>query len=173
MTILIIEDEISKERRIVNFLEESFPIERLEVKHSVMSGEDALQDQQFDFVLLDMSLPLYDHDDNNMQHKENNEFDTFGGLVVLDEMDRCSSQSKVIVVTAFDILGEGQHRIDLHSLNAQMKKDYGEMVLDTVFYDSSSVKWREEIRTIILENLKQYHRVPTSNETIKRGIAEQ
>jgi len=173
MTILIIEDEISKERRIVNFLREAFPIEKLEVKHSVMSGEDAMQDHQFDLVLLDMSLPLYDHDDNNVQRNDSNEFDTFGGLVILDEMDRCNSPSKVIVITAFDILGEGRHRIDLQGLNKQMKIDYGNMVLDTVFYDSSSVRWRERIRTIILENwnddLRQYCTASAKKQSSQRG----
>ncbi len=153
MKILIIEDEISKEQRIIDFLHETFPSAKIIAKHSVMAGKDAINEDHFDYILLDMSLPLFDYSDVGVWHNDSNEFETFGGLAILDEMDRCRSKSKVIVITAFDILGDGKHRISLQDLDAQMKSDYQELVIKSIFYDSSSVEWREEIRSTIVQNL--------------------
>lgn len=152
MKILLIEDEISKERRIVSHLKETFQAVEIVTKHSIMSSELEMQKQSYDFVLLDMSLPLFDNDDTDMRRNENNEFDTFGGLTILDEMDRRNLSSKVIVITAFDILGEGRNQIDLQSIDAQMRIDYGGMVIGTIFYNSSSLQWREKLTTLISKN---------------------
>ena len=152
MKILLIEDEISKERRIVSHLRETFQAVEIVTKHSIMSSESEMQKQLYDFVLLDMSLPLFDNDDTDMRRNENNEFDTFGGLTILDEMDRRNLSSKVIVITAFDILGEGRNQIDLQSIDAQMRIDYEGMVIGTIFYNSSSLQWREELTTLISKN---------------------
>ena len=152
MKILLIEDEIGKERRIVSHLKETFQAVEIVTKHSIMSSELEMQKQSYDFVLLDMSLPLFDNDDTDMRRNENNEFDTFGGLTILDEMDRRNLSSKVIVITAFDILGEGRNQIDLQSIDAQMRIDYEGMVIGTIFYNSSSLQWREELTTLISKN---------------------
>ena len=152
MKILLIEDEISKERRIVSHLKETFQAVEIVTKHSIMSSELEMQKQSYDFVLLDMSLPLFDNDDTDMRRNENNEFDTFGGLTILDEMDRRNLSSKVIVITAFDILGEGRNQIDLQSIDAQMRIDYEGMVIGTIFYNSSSLQWREKLTTLISKN---------------------
>ena len=77
MRILIVEDERGKENNIINFIRDTFGNALVEVRHSVTTGIIAIRQNDFDYVLLDMSLPLFDFDD--MKYSEGNEFETFGG----------------------------------------------------------------------------------------------
>lgn len=148
MRILLIEDEITKEQDILKFLDELDTEVTVEVKHSITSGIAEIREKQFDYILLDMSLPIYDNDD--IQYLEHNEFETFGGNYVLDELDRIEYDVRVIVITAFDILGEGKKRIELTQVEKGLYEDYPDVFLGTVFYDASSVEWKEKLRAYLL-----------------------
>lgn len=152
MTVLLIEDEPRKEKSIVVYLRESFPNMSIDVKHSVTSGKLALRKTPYDCILLDMSLPLFDND--NMNYSENNEFETFGGISILDEIDRLNIDSKVIVITAFDILGEGNDRIDLPHINCQLSSEYPNIFVGTVFYNTSSLQWKSDISKLLARILE-------------------
>lgn len=143
MRILIVEDERGKENNITNFILEVFNNAVVEVRHSVTTGIIAIRQFDFDYVLLDMSLPLFDFDD--MKYSEGNEFETFGGNAVLDEIDRLEKKCKVIVVTAFDILGEGDRQIALSQIETQLNTRYPDNFIGTVFYKSSKIEWKEEL----------------------------
>ena len=144
MKILIIEDEITKEQDILRFLQELDVGSTAEVKHSITSGIAEIRENQYDYILLDMSLPIYDNDD--ITYSEDNEFETFGGNYVLDELDRIDYSVKVVVITAFDILGEGKNRIELTQVEKGLYEDYPDVFLGTVFYDASSVEWKKRLR---------------------------
>lgn len=148
MRILLIEDEITKEQDILKFLSELDTEVSVEVKHSITSGIAEIRDRQYDYILLDMSLPIYDNDD--IQYLEHNEFETFGGNYVLDELDRIEYDVNVIVITAFDILGEGKKRIELTQVEKGLYEDYPDVFLGTIFYDASSVEWKERLRAYLI-----------------------
>lgn len=148
MRILLIEDEITKEQDILKFLHELISDATVEVKHSITSGIAEIREKQYDYILLDMSLPIYDNDD--VQYMEHNEFETFGGNYVLDELDRIEYSVKVVVITAFDILGEGKKRIELTQVEKGLYEDYPDVFLGTVFYDASSVEWKERLRAYLV-----------------------
>lgn len=101
-------------------------------------------------ILLDMSLPLFDNDD--MNYMDENEFETFGGISVLDEIDRLDKICKVIVITAFDILGEGNDKIDLPQINKRLKHEYPQIFVGTVFYNTSSLEWKDDMSHLLLNN---------------------
>ena len=104
MRVLLIEDEIAKEKDILKHLKD-IQLDDVTVRHSITSGIAEIRENDFDYILLDMSLPIFDTDD--AAHFDDNEFETFGGNFVLEELDRIDYHVKVIVITAFDILGEG------------------------------------------------------------------
>ena len=58
MKILLIEDEIAKEKDILKYLKE-LCINDVVVKHSITSGIAEIREKSFDHILLDMSLPLF------------------------------------------------------------------------------------------------------------------
>lgn len=147
MTLLLIEDEISKERNILKFISEEVPMANVVVKKSITSGIMELRKREFDYLLLDMSLPLYDYDD--VGYSEDNEFETFGGTCILDELDRKGIGSKVIVVTAFDILGEGHDQIALAQIEHNLREDYPQNFIGAVFYNTSSVEWKNNLKVLL------------------------
>ena len=60
MKILFIEDEIVKQNDILKYLNEELFQNEVEVANSLMGGMLALRKCEYEMVLLDMSLPLYD-----------------------------------------------------------------------------------------------------------------
>lgn len=148
MRILLIEDEITKEQDILRFLHELNAGFIVDIRHSITSGIAEIRETQYDYILLDMSLPVYDNDD--VHYLDDNEFEAFGGNYVLDELDRIEYAVKVVVITAFDILGEGKSRIELSQVERGLYEDYPDVFLGTVFYDASSVDWKQRLRKFLL-----------------------
>lgn len=107
----------------------------------------AFRQKKYDYILLDMSLPLYDHDD--IAYADDNEFETFGGYFVLDELDRKQSKSRVIVITAFDILAEGSNQIELFQVSATLAQNYPDNFVGTVYYKASTVDWKRQLRELL------------------------
>ena len=147
MRVLIVEDEPSKEKKIVEFLYSQFPVE-LDIVRSVISAKLKLKEKvSYDFILLDMTLPLYDNDD--LDYVDDNEFEPFGGERILDEMERLGIITKVIVLTAFDVLGDGAQHIDSRTLSNRMKDEFPQLFLGSVFYNATSTQWKEELKELI------------------------
>ena len=147
MSILLIEDELSKEKNILEYLEQQYPNETIVSKHSVSSGKLELREASYNYVLLDMSLPLFDNDD--IRYIDENEFETFGGIEIMDEIDRCELNCKVIVITAFDVLGEGENKIDLAEVSKQLEEEYPHNFIGTIFYNTSSLEWKNNITALL------------------------
>ena len=87
MKVLFVEDENVKQSNIVTYLKDELGVENISVVNSLMGGMLALRNGKFDIVLLDMSLPLYDI---NGEDEELNEFEAFGGIEILDEIESTS-----------------------------------------------------------------------------------
>lgn len=147
MRILIVEDEPNKERNIKEFLCSHFSVE-IEVVRSVISAKLKLKEKiDYDFVLLDMTLPLYDSDD--LEYMDNNEFEAFGGECILDEIERLCIHTQVVIITAFDVLGDGAQHIDLEALSVRIKHEFPELFIGSVFYNATSTRWKEELKELL------------------------
>ena len=124
MKILFVEDENIKRRDIMNYLSTDLNINDIDVVHSLMGGMLALKKKNYKMVLLDMSLPLYDI---NGEDEEINEFEAFGGIEILDEIERKELDVKVLVITAFDVIEDDTKKIRLDQLDNQMKENYARL----------------------------------------------
>lgn len=150
MNLLLIEDDISKEKAICGFLSEmEAKTYRVVAKHSVMSGKIELKNNVYDCVLLDMTLPLFDNDDLEHNQANMHEYDPFGGVAVLDEIDRVGLKCKVIILTAYDVLGEGESQKNLKTLTEELKANYSNLVVDSIFFNASSNDWSTKLFELI------------------------
>lgn len=147
MNILFVEDEEVKAKEVLVALDEGYNVD---FRKSLNGGLAAIQEKQYDLVLLDMSLPLYDYDSED---EDENDFENFAGIDILEELIRKSRNDKVVVITAFDILGEGENEITALQLDTNLKEEYREIYLGLIYYDSSSLEWRRNLQNI-LEKLK-------------------
>ena len=146
MKILFIEDEIVKQNDILKYLNEELSQNAVEVVHSLMGGMLALRKCEFEMVLLDMSLPLYDL---NGEDEGINEFEAFGGIEILDEIERKELSVKVLVITAFDVIEDDTKKINLEQLDDQMKENYSNYYLGCIHYDESSLEWKTELENYL------------------------
>lgn len=146
MKILFIEDEIVKQNDILKYLKEELSQKEVKVAHSLMGGMLALRNCEYEMVLLDMSLPLYDL---NGEDEGINEFEAFGGIEILDEIERKELYVKVLVITAFDVIEDDTKKIHLGQLDQQMKENYSNIYLGCIHYDQSSLEWKSELKKYV------------------------
>lgn len=144
MKILVIEDEENKANHVISLLHDAVKND-INWSRSYMGALIQLKRNQYDIVILDMSLPL--NDNNHMQE----DFNTFAGLEILDELKRKRRKESVIVFTAFDILGEKEKRISLSELDEKMQIQYPSNYIGCVHYNALSLKWQDEILNKIKE----------------------
>ncbi|MDE6055772.1 MAG: hypothetical protein K2G55_18910 [Lachnospiraceae bacterium] len=145
MNVLYVEDEEVKAKEVLASLDERYNVD---FRKSLSGGLSAIQEKQYDLVLLDMSLPLYDYDSED---EDENDFETFAGIDILEELIRKSRNDKVVVITAFDILGEGENEITMLQLDTNLQEEYREIYLGLIYYDSSSLEWRRTLQSILEE----------------------
>lgn len=147
MKILYIEDELVKAKDVIQFLEEELDIDKLVHCRSFNSGIDELRNNMYDVILLDMSLPIYDAD---KVESANNEFETFGGIEILEEVYRLELNTKVIIITAFDILKDKDKEISLVQLDQELKNEFPNVYMCSIHYKLSSLEWKRTLKHEIL-----------------------
>lgn len=145
MKILYVEDEEVKAKEVLDVLNNKGIID---FRKSLNSGLAVIQEEIFDLILLDMSLPLYDY--SSVDENEN-DFETFAGIDILEELDRKGRDDKVVIITAFDVLGEGENEITMVQLDEKLQEEYENVYLGLIYYDSSSLEWRRSLQKLLEE----------------------
>ena len=149
MEILYVEDEKNKARQVIQVIEENIPSVNILLRNSYNAAlMEIARGNNLDLILLDMSLPLYDISEA-MEYEEDNDFETFAGIDLLEELARITSKKKVIIITAFDVLGEDENRLNLEQLYEKMKKEYSDNYRGIINYNSSSLEWCHKLVELI------------------------
>lgn len=148
MEMLYVEDEQNKARHVIQVLKENIPTINILLKNSYNAALNEIGRENLDLILLDMSLPLYDVSEAR-EYVEDNDFETFAGIDLLEELVRIDSKKNVIIITAFDVLGEDDNRINLAQLDKKMKKEYPDNYRGIIYYNSSSLEWCHKLIELI------------------------
>lgn len=152
MKILYVEDDINKVRDVKKLFGDFMPNNNMTITNSFTSGIIEIRNNKFDLILLDMSLPLYDFRD--CDDDDANDFETFAGIDILEEMKRIKVRTNVIIITAFDVLGENENKVNLEQLNERMLKEYSSTYKGIIHYNTSSLEWSNVLKNLIKENYK-------------------
>lgn len=149
--ILIIEDDNNKNKQIISLMEEAYA-ENITITeaHSFQKGVKEIRTSQFDYLLLDMTLPAFDIDTNHIGGK----IRKFAGIDILMEMKRRKINLKTIIVTQFDSFGDGESLITIKELRKQLNSRFKENFKEIIYYNSSLTTWRDEL-IIVIENLEK------------------
>jgi CheY-like chemotaxis protein len=139
--VLLVEDDQFKSKALVALLNQEFPILRLAQARSLSSGYRILEGEQFDLLLLDMSLPTFDVGPND----SGGEPLGFGGLKLLDLLHESGLSLPTIVVTQFEQFGEGEEAIDVHSLEISLRESFPAHFVGLVQYNSARADWKLEL----------------------------
>ncbi|MDM1072149.1 response regulator [Empedobacter brevis] len=138
--VLLVEDDEDKREQIINFINKFDDYDLIEVR-SYNSAVKAIRSSFFDLILLDMTLPTFDVNVNESGGRTQ----AFGGELILAEMDRKNISSKVIVITQFDLFGEGEEEINLENLDQRLKLQFNNY-LGAIQYSVSYNSWQEILK---------------------------
>jgi len=143
--VLVVEDDPNKLRQICSYLRDTYASVRVSERRSYRSGLDAALNEEFDVVVLDMSMPTYDISPGEKGGRNR----PYGGRDILAELHRTKRRVRVVVVTQFESFGEGTERLTLSELRAQLAARYPQIYAGIVFYQPSETAWREELSAAI------------------------
>lgn len=140
MKLLIIEDDINKQNAICQFIDQQTYFD-YDTCSSYHSGLRTLLSGNYDLLLLDMSMPVYD---STAQETGGRPL-ALAGRDILFQLRRRKSTLDVIVVTQYECF-DG---LSLNDLNSDLKKEFPENYLASVYYSITQDTWQNELETLL------------------------
>lgn len=140
MNILIIEDNQLKRDKIIGFLNDSFPEFHVTYSASFNAGLSLSLENQYDLIILDMSLPTFDKTENNRGGR----FRVFGGREIAQRLNKYGKLNKFLVLTGYKDFIEDTEKMTLEQVSDQMHA-LNNSFLGVILYESSSSKWKHEL----------------------------
>ncbi len=138
--ILVVEDDVFKGRQIVNFTKSINNNIIITQKGALNSGLLELTKNEYDLVILDMSLPTFDN--NESEH-----FQPYGGLLFLDEVKRKKYKVPIVIVTQYASFGEGEGETTLEEIDLNCKNKYPNFKEIIYYLDDD---WQEKLKMYIV-----------------------
>lgn len=146
--VLIIEDDESKRAQIRHVVVSSVPTVRVEEAASYQSGLKRALDEPFDMLLLDMTMPTFD-----LGPSENGgRVRPFAGKDLMEQLGRRNVAFRALVVTGFEILGEGESQTTLSALDGELARLFPGRYLGSIHYNPAFKEWETKLsETVTLE----------------------
>ncbi|MFW2544041.1 response regulator [Primorskyibacter sp. 2E107] len=140
---LLVEDESPKLAHIRKFVRESFSNISVVDARSVSSALEAIETEDFDFMLLDMSLPTFDVG----QGEQGGRPQGFGGIEILRHLEMSGTNLQTIVLTGYEAFpDETGELIGLETLRNRMMDEFPLTVRQVVHFSSSLEGWKVSLR---------------------------
>jgi CheY-like chemotaxis protein len=145
MRLLIVEDDQHKTEQLLTFLNSTYPDGRIEVAASVRSAMDAVEEGDFDLIILDMSLPTFDMGPSESGGRPQG----FGGTELMRHMERIEKEFPVVVVTQWERFGKKPKEIGLPELSRRLAEEHPTMFRGLVYFSTNHQAWRGELQKLI------------------------
>lgn len=144
MKILFIEDHPYKRAQIINYLEETISNVIIMSKGSYNSGlkELILHNSEYDFLLLDISMPIYDIS----PEESGGEFIPQAGKLILKEMFLREIPTQVIVVTMYENYVDGT---SIFKLDGELREEFSDNYLGYVYFTASNTIWKDKLTNLL------------------------
>lgn len=144
MKVLLVEDDENKKSRILEFYKDQFPNDLLLIEDSMVGGLRTSREKIPEFIILDMTLPNY----SISSGKGFNPMRPFGGRDFLRQLQRLSVDARVVVLTQFETFGAPPDQVDLQSLDRELRTDFPDLFLGSIYYHASKSSWQSELATM-------------------------
>jgi DNA-binding NarL/FixJ family response regulator len=145
--ILIVEDNEKKLEKLRFFLKNDFPKIFFEERTSYNSAskEIALHSEQYDLILLDMSMQTYDISNE----ESGGEPEPLAGKNILKHMYLRDIPTKVVVVTMYENYVDGTR---IKQLDEELRAEYPENYVGYIFFSHNNFDWSKELKNLITEH---------------------
>lgn len=150
LRVLFVEDNNHKRESISSYLRSLSGEIQIVEAYSFSSGCRALEHGRFDLIVLDISMPTYDRDGAG----NGGRFRTFGGCEIARKAARRGIETGILFVTQYEAFSDRGRSLSLVDLESDLMRDCGERFLGMIRYDSSRSDWKEEIKKIVMAEMK-------------------
>jgi DNA-binding NarL/FixJ family response regulator len=142
--ILIVEDNEKKLEKLRTFLEMEFPnIDLVEkMSYNSASKEIALNHDDYDLILLDMSMQTYDISNE----ESGGEPEPLAGKNILKQMYLRDIPTKVIVVTMYENYVDGTR---IKQLDEELTSDFSDNYNGYIFFSHNNFDWSKNLKESI------------------------
>jgi CheY-like chemotaxis protein len=149
---LLVEDESPKLAHIRRYMRESFSYVSVVSALSVSSAIDAIDEGEFDFLLLDMSLPTFDVGQGETGGRPQG----FGGIEILRYIAMSGLKLETIVLTGYEAFPDETGRIiDLDTLRTRLVTEFPGTVQNVIHFSSSLEGWKLSLREAVSAILRR------------------
>ncbi|MCU8024176.1 response regulator [Shewanella sp. SM78] len=144
---LVVEDNYYKYEAISRLLNANFESPTIVHKESISSGLcELLSNSKFNFVILDMSMPIYDITQSD---PDGGGAENFGGREFLEQMQLRGVEVPVVVLSQLNTFGKGVNKKNLPMLNVELLNCFSDFYKGAVFYSSANNDWMALLLNIL------------------------
>lgn len=151
MKIAVVEDDDFKCKWIVEAIKRYAPHATIIVGRSVNSGLAVVEANRPDLLVLDMSLTTFDVGPSDTGGRPQN----FGGVELLRHLDRLEIRVPTIIITQYSRFDDGTGTLTLEEIRVQLQRQFGDLILDVIHYNSTQGKWRTLLGRLIREHMNE------------------
>ncbi|NVK19780.1 MAG: hypothetical protein HWE30_13860 [Methylocystaceae bacterium] len=155
MKILVVEDEKYKRDQVLEALETmDFDFE-IVISISFNDAISKVDTDQFDLLVLDMSLPTYSHQNED----GGGSAQSFGGIDVLRHAEFADNLAPAIFITQYKHFDQGENELTLEDLRRDLHEEFERAFVDVVYYRYINETWKETFVNLIKEQLSKMGRL--------------
>ncbi|ETI90860.1 MAG: Response regulator [Clostridium butyricum DORA_1] len=137
--ILIVEDDLNKCNQLKDSLQKKLDNLIIEERKSYQSGLKEIVNNDYDLILLDMSMPTYD---------DGERYRAFAGRDILQQMSRRKINVKTIIITQFETFGD-DNKVSIEELRKSLEKAYNEIYCGIIYYKAGLSDWKDELISLV------------------------
>lgn len=146
-SILIVEDEEPKLNAIRAFLFDDFPMINVSIAKSLTSAISELSNKEFDFCIIDMSLPTYDFE---VDKTGGGKPQTEGGTEILRFMESECPGLKAAVLTQYNEFATLDGSVlSIEDLRHNLTQEFSDNLLAVIYYSGQKAEWRSELKKLL------------------------
>jgi len=138
---MLVEDNDHKRERVTTYIREILPSADLLEGNSYASGCQLAERDDYDLIILDISLPTYDR----AAGEGGGRFRPFGGREIARKIRRRGSGAKILFVTQYQAFSDRGNSYSFEELEMRLREECGENFLALIYFDSSKSQWKSEL----------------------------
>ncbi|ACH65337.1 hypothetical protein VFMJ11_1725 [Aliivibrio fischeri MJ11] len=143
--ILLIEDGEYKSERVMDFLRHEAEIKSVTLRQSYSSAVKELVDGDYDFAVIDMSLPTFDQNSGEIS----DDFRAFAGLDIARQIVRRKIDIEFIFLTQYQSLTDDSNSMNIQDIDLLASDKYEGKYQGCIYYEHAGSSWKEHLKKVL------------------------